>query len=336
MGILDNEFLRLALSGSPYMQSRETNRRQDEIGQRYSNLLGSYGQGDQFNGPIQQERMPGLLTDGAPPPAFYLQAAGIPGYQGLAAGAQSGQQAMARQQQGQQWDANNISAAAQAGLDQRGDQFNRGMAMDMYKYNQPGWQGKQSAQQAAAQNSLGWANLAQRKAEAAAQQAGEGGLPKLGQGQMWVQGQQGPMVAPVPGTPGWMDFQTKVSGVNGMAQTMNAYKQAIDQYGTDAYGQGAVQLANTRGAVISTMGALREMGVLDQKEYDRLTTQLPDPTTWGAKLKDKDYFKNSIKPIEDTIRGKFEALQKSGGHIPGIDFRFSGQQAPPPGFRPVR
>ena len=69
---------------------------------------GPYALGQPEMNQAQQQQMGGFrgqggLVSGGPPPEFYLRAAALPGYGGLAQQAQVGQQAMERQMQGQQW-----------------------------------------------------------------------------------------------------------------------------------------------------------------------------------------------------------------------------------------
>lgn len=105
-GLLDNEFVRFMLTGPKSYYARKD--QQDQTAQ-FQGLLGGLEQ----QGPVQ----PGmsLLADRAPDQQFWLKAAQIPAYQGLAAqqlgdiNAQSG--AMQRQMQGQDWQVNNMTAA---------------------------------------------------------------------------------------------------------------------------------------------------------------------------------------------------------------------------------
>ena len=87
MGLLDNQFARLIFSGSPYMQAREQQRRQDELAGRVQGLIGSPYQpgaddGLGLAGLGQTEQMgTGLLGNQITPPQFAANLMGIPGYQ---------------------------------------------------------------------------------------------------------------------------------------------------------------------------------------------------------------------------------------------------------------
>ena len=86
MGILDNEYVRLLLGGSAYMQGREANMRADELGARYTNLLDAET-GAQMGPPSeaqmgrQMASQGGLLGDGPRGVGadFFTRAAGDPG-----------------------------------------------------------------------------------------------------------------------------------------------------------------------------------------------------------------------------------------------------------------
>jgi hypothetical protein len=151
MGILDNEFMRLILSGSPYMQSRERERIATERSQQFTGLLNKYP--EQQEGPAMpgQEPAPGQ-PGGAPmtqiPGRFFLEAAAIPGYEALAQCAQSQAGAMERQQQGQMWDKNNMSLYQSGSLQAQNDQLE-----EMKRQ----WANLSPAQQA--QIGLGYGNL---------------------------------------------------------------------------------------------------------------------------------------------------------------------------------
>jgi len=180
MGLLD-----IILAGSTYGK----NKRQDEQAAQYKALLANdmqqwtqpgmpgqaqastMGAAPQLNTTVDYQPMGGLMSDYQASPAFFLKAAGVPGYEGLAAGAQSNAAAMQRQQQGQQWDANNISAESQARMEQQSQQYQQTFGlqkeeadrMAAYREKQlqlEQWQMKDNS-------SRGWAGLDLQRQQAA-------------------------------------------------------------------------------------------------------------------------------------------------------------------------
>lgn len=141
MGLLDNQFARLIFSGSPYMQAREQQRRQDELAGRVQGLIGSPYQpgaddGLGLAGLGQTEQMgTGLLGNQITPPQFAANLMGIPTYEGAGASLMMNQNnqagAMQRQQQGQDYAANNMNLYQKTslGLQQTRDRLERGMSM---------------------------------------------------------------------------------------------------------------------------------------------------------------------------------------------------------------
>lgn len=103
-GLFDNELMRFLVTPRAYFAQKD----QERNAQQFQGLLGSL----QEQGPTQQG---GLLQTRAPDQQFWLKAAMIPGYQQLA-GQQlgydaAGGQAMARQQQQQTWESQNLTEA---------------------------------------------------------------------------------------------------------------------------------------------------------------------------------------------------------------------------------
>ena len=129
MGLLDNQFMKLVLSGSPYMQARENQRRQDELAGRVQGLIGQPGMAGADDG-LGLSMQPGqigtpgtgLLGGQMTQPQFAAQLMGIPGYQthgtSMMNNQFSNQSAMQRQQQGQDFSLNNMTAYQQAQVEQ--------------------------------------------------------------------------------------------------------------------------------------------------------------------------------------------------------------------------
>jgi len=303
--------------------------RQDLMGQRYNNLLGSYGQNDSFVGPIQQDRMPGLLSGGQPPPAFYLQAGGIPGYEQMAMQAQTGQQAMQRQDRQNNWTLGN--EPLQATLDRGANNAFRGAELAQGIVRQNDQRSYQGGMLGNAQARLAW-----DKDPNNPQNAGQNGMPKLNTGQMYIQTPNGPMASPIPGTPEWSKITGEVQQIGQLNQALSYYDRMIDQHGTEA-GQspGAVALRDARGAVITLSAKLADAGVIDKEEFKRFEGRLPDPTDYTA-WRGKDYYKDSTQGLREQLYQQYSGRQKQYGHVPGIDWRYSGWTPPPAGFKQVK
>lgn len=142
MGILDNEYVRLLLSGSPFMQQREQNARADELGARYTNLLDAET-GAQMGPPTEPQMgrqilaQGGLLGEGPRGPGadFFTRAAGIPGYQSLAGGAQANLGAMDRARYQNEWSLNNVPLADTHRMAQQSAQWGADYAQRQHKFD---------------------------------------------------------------------------------------------------------------------------------------------------------------------------------------------------------
>jgi len=118
MGILDNEFMRLVLSGSPYMRSRERERIKDQRAGELKTLIGQRYEPGQGQGMLENR---GLMGGKLTPEQFAVGAMAIPGYEQMGASMYNQQ---ARQRWGTQenqaardWSKSNMSMADLARLD---------------------------------------------------------------------------------------------------------------------------------------------------------------------------------------------------------------------------
>lgn len=106
-GLLDSDIVKFLVAPRAYYRDKQAQQSADQFG----GLLGSLEQ----QGPVNPQDPGGLLSPRAPDQQFWLKAAQIPGYEGLAGqqlGIQSqGQQAMGRQEQQQQFELQNITEA---------------------------------------------------------------------------------------------------------------------------------------------------------------------------------------------------------------------------------
>lgn len=148
-GILDSDFMRFLTNNSGYWEQRD----RAKAAEQFKGLLGSLEQ----QGPTQPGQ--GLLGARAPDEQFWLQAAAIPGYEGIAGqqlgyGA-AGTQAMNRQMQAQDYEANNLSMMQQAqlALQQKRDQFAEYIGYNDLERKWYGTQASAGAANASAANS---------------------------------------------------------------------------------------------------------------------------------------------------------------------------------------
>jgi hypothetical protein len=124
---------------------------------------------------IQQQqggfRGAGGLLSGGPPQEFYMRAAQLPGYQQLAQQAMVGQQAMERQMQGQQWEANNMSLAQKTQLDMNAQQQQWQRQRQEFEWNNPSAYQQASIEQDQARTGIAAGHLGLAQQEFALKQA---------------------------------------------------------------------------------------------------------------------------------------------------------------------
>lgn len=167
-------------------------------------------------------------------------------------------------------------------------------------------------------------------------------MPKLPAGWMYQAGPGGAAVAaPIPGTTDWSNGVAKAESLqsadtrvgqmldmlSGVEKTTEAgNKVRTEGMGTELWGQNAAKYSVLRGQIISDLGKQREMGVLDQKEYDRLVDQLPDPTSMGSLLTRNSTMQAGYQELRKQMRGKRkEHLRANPWLVPTV----------PKGFEPV-
>jgi hypothetical protein len=239
----------------------------------------------------------GGVLSGGPPPEFYLRAGGLPGYQQLAAQAQTGQQAMERQQQGQQWSQQNMTLAQKTELDMREQNTKWEQERRTFEWNTPSVVQQAQIENARAQTAisaghLGLAganqNLAQQRFNAEFMPAEGGGFqPRPVQQQVRVpagyQAGPGGAMVPIPGTDDWRKGQQELSGLNEGIAGAKSLAKHLNEYGTaEMWNRDRAAVANVhRNAAITGLGVLSNMGVLQPGDYDRLSSQLADPTDIG-------------------------------------------------------
>jgi hypothetical protein len=123
-------------------------------------------------------------------------------------------------------------------------------------------------------------------------------MPKLPVGWTYQPGPAGEAIAaPIPGTTDWSTGVAKAESLQsadkrigqmldmlqGAEETTPAGRQQRKGgVGSELYGENAAKYSVLRGQVIADVAKLRDMGVLQAGEMERIEEQLADPTTWGA------------------------------------------------------
>jgi hypothetical protein len=168
-------------------------------------------------------------------------------------------------------------------------------------------------------------------------------LARLPAGWQYVPGAAGQAVAaPVPGTTDWskgVEGAQRLQGVDDRIgqmldmlegkerTTKGGVKVRQGGTGSEMFGQRAAQYSVLRGQLISDLGKLREQGVLDQKEYDRLSDQVGDPTTLGSYFTRNSTMGAGYEEMRKLFRGKLQDhIAANPWLIPSV----------PAGFEPVK
>jgi hypothetical protein len=315
MGILDNEYVRLVLSGSPFMQRREENMRADELGARYTNLLDAET-GAQMGPPSEAQMgrqmlsQGGLLGDGPRGPGadFFTRAAGIPGYQSLAGGAQANLGAMDRARYQNDWSVNNVPLADTLRMGQQSAQWGADYAQRQNQFDNlsAAQKAQIEADKARAAQAAGAAarayDLDLRKFNA---QYGPGTVDRMN-----PYGLKGTDLATRNMEFGDRDLAASIAQdvakqvqdwtVNGGKFTEPARASAVGK---------AWQLA-----VMPLMTELNKSGVVNGQELPRLIGLMGDPAKW-VNLSDKD--RMQVEIINDWMQKRRVNFYQAHGMAPG-------------------
>lgn len=334
MGILDNDFMRLIASGSPYMQALEANRRQDELGARYQNLLGQYD-GSGMGPPTEAMQAGqaalggGLLGGGARgqvPDSFYAAAAAIPGYQGLAAGAQANQAAMGRQRQAQDWGMANVPLAETQRMAQQSDQFGRTLGEQQRQFDNPsGYQARQLDA-----NREQWAGLSEYQRQALKlQQSGQaqsayaqnraGDLAREEFDWRRLQGQGGDARNPLGLKPhevvardqAFYDSDITAGIAQQAVQEMRDWTNSGGRFAEPA--RAATVGKAWQLAVMGMMTEINKSGVVNGQELPRLISLMGDPSKW-VNLTNAD--RMQVEVINEWMQQRRQGLYVSNRMMP--------------------
>jgi hypothetical protein len=256
---------------------------------------------------------------------------------------QTGRDALADTRYATEWDANRADQAERArlanqaaGLDQSRfglEQGRYGLAERQFGLGQNQWQQEFDLRKRA-QDRLD--KLADAKVDGP-------DLPKLPVGYGWQPDGQGGMVAaPAKGTPDWSkgvaglqsltaadkNIGTLVDMLSGVERvTPGGVKVRSGGLGTEMFGENAGKYSALRAAVIADVAKLRDMGVLQAGELERLEEQLPDPSSKWGPLQQNSKTKKSYEELRQQFRAKRDShVQANPWLLPPVPPGFKVQQ----------
>jgi hypothetical protein len=300
----------------------------------------------------------GLLANPNDPQRQLAFASGIMGLPGqMAQGSQLLNAAFQRAQAGQQFEQQEgrLGSQFERTYQQQGAQWQAGhdlarqQLQETIAYrdqSQQNWlaQFQQQQRQFAAQQSLERQRLElARNADERAQAAldARGGLPAAPAGQAWVASALGPVLAPLPGTKDYAvavdtdgAFETATARIDRMLAIMQGEERTVGGRKVRAGGSGstaltgekAAELSSLRAELISDIAKLRNLGVLQGGEMERIDEALPDPTKVGSLLSSDAYTFKAYGTLKDQFKAKAATHRTANPWL---------LPAPPPGTRPI-
>lgn len=348
------------LAGNALYGRELTRRREDQLATDIRGLLGApaqFGAGDE--GPTMTPGT-GLMGNWQDPTAQAQFAAGIMGLRGQSQlGANMLGNVMQRAQQGQQFGQELGQRQQQwAGSEARmASQFDTSHQLQREQFQAQQLHNQQAqanwVDQFAAQGARDQWQMEADRARLGMQAAGLGlerarleqaqrpDMPKLPVGYAYIQTATGPAAAPIPGTP---DYNKGVAADGALSDAQNRIQQFTDLIqgaqrevggrkvraggtgGTALWGETAAQLSGLRSQIIADVAVLRDMGVLQAGELERIEKDLGDPTSW----KSLGTFTRSTLAGYGTLSAQFKAKQDR--HREGNPWLLP---APPPRTVPV-
>jgi hypothetical protein len=303
-----------------------TNKRTEERAQQFKDLLGQ-----QDTSPLQGPVQPGqpLLGNRELSPQFYLQAATIPGYEQFGLQAQTGQQAMERQQQSQGWQQNNMTAAQAAQLAEQQRQWDNPSAY------QTGMLGV--AQQNADTSAFGNYNMtpyqqaqigiSQQNADTSAANAGSSGQYKPPANYML--NQTGTGLMPIPGSAPDVQQREKVSALDQGINAAEEYIKFIENKGGFESGADAKEIQQrATNLLVNAQAAASNSGTLNAGEAETYASRVPQVNSiWGGLLQNQSTSLAQLQALRDQLKTQRDSILKAQGRAP------SGPPPPPPGFK---
>lgn len=221
----------------------------------------------------------GGVLSGGPPPEFYLRAGALPGYQNLVGQAQVGQQAMERQQQGQQWSMGNMSLAQKTELDMREQQTKWEQQRRDFEWNNPSAVQTAQIENARANTGIAAGNLAINQAQLGLQQ----------QRLQFEQGQaQREQMFPALGLKGQaaMDYRGAVAKMDNAAAITTDVADYLATIGTGgkALDRGTVNAmqAAYQQHVVPALTTMVGTGTIQKGDMEFVQSVMGDPGAWGS------------------------------------------------------
>lgn len=181
--------------------------------------------------------------------------------------------------------------------------------------------------------------LERQRMEGAGEPGTAGG--KIPAGYLPTMSATGPTLMPMPGTKPYADA---VEGERNLATADQRIGSMLDIFagkerttaqgrvvrdggsGTELYGEQAARLSMIRSQIMSDIGKLQNLGVLNPGDVERLDKTLPDPTSWHGPLTKN----SSIVAAYEQLRTEFR--NKLGTHREANPWLLP---PPPPGTVPV-
>lgn len=348
------------LAGNQIYGRRLAEQRDQALADKFAGLLGAPAQA--MGPPDEQGGMGwsggrGLLADPTNPTNQLAFASGVTQIPGQSrAGLELLNSAFQRAQQGQQFTQQEGRQASQWGQEQARlvDQFGQQQALTREQmgataedrqrlanqWAQEFEARRQDAQRQAEQQrqqlaiSQGHLDVARQGADAKA-----GAAPKLPVGYGLVNSASGVVAAPLPGTDDYAKVTAKdqnladararigtmIDMIEGVETTdaRTGKKVRKGGIGSELWGDNAAKYSTLRGQIIADVAVLRDMGVLQSGEMERIEDQLPDPSKWTSGLRRNKSMSKSYQELGDQFKVKSAAHRQAN---PWLD------PPPPAGF----
>jgi hypothetical protein len=301
----------------------------------------------------------GLLANPNDPTRQIQFASGIMGLPGqMATGSNLLNQAFMRAQQGQQFaqQEGRLGTQFERQFEQQGSQWSQSHDLARQQFaesqsyreqQQQNWlqQFQQQQAQFAQQQAIARANLRLAQNQDQREQAvidARGGLPAAPAGQAWVNSASGMVLAPLPNTPayekaaGTDESLTAAQGridrmlsiMQGEERTVGGRRVRVGGTGSTALtGEKAAELSGLRAELIADIAKLRDMGVLQGGEMERIEATLPDPTAFSSLLSSDAFTVKAYGTLSQQFKAKADANRRVNPWL---------LPAPPPGTRPVK
>lgn len=308
-----------SLLGGTYLKNRQNSQaldRQQQNQEAYRGLLNQDLQRfkdreqslfDNGIGPVN----PGLLEQYTPSNEFLAQAAALPGRENLLQQAVIGEQAMARQRQGQIWESENMTMAQKAALEAQQQQRNWEQSRREFEYANPS--AYQQEQLGLQQQGLGIQreNLALQRDQFGFQQ--QQAQQKFDQAQLM---QQVPFLGMNPQQK--LEHVQRTQRFDSAAAIATDTLDFLDRSGTGDRAMNPSQRSAIRAAyqqeIIPVLADMSNAGVLQPGELELMTEFAGNPGGWFN--------------LDSTQKAKIKSILTRVNDQREINYRFMGEQAP--------